>query len=69
MVMTGKDAPSWQTAYEQVTGSFDKASKIRYGESAVTELEHALQCAELADHAGADDYPRNWFPTLCRMWR
>jgi predicted HD phosphohydrolase len=48
MVMTGKDAPSWQTAYEQVTGSFDKASKIRYGESAVTELEHALQCAELA---------------------
>ena len=53
--MTSNDAPSWKTAFEQVTGSFDKASKIRYGESAVTELEHALQCAELADHADADD--------------
>ena len=55
MMTTDNDAPSWQTAYEQVTDSFDKASTIRYGESAVTEIEHALQCAELADHAGADD--------------
>ena len=54
-MMIGNDAPSWQAAYEQVTGNFDKASKTCYGESAVTELEHALQCAELADHADADD--------------
>jgi predicted HD phosphohydrolase len=55
MVMADNEAPSWQTAYQQVTGSFDKAARIRYGESGVTELEHALQSAELADHAGADD--------------
>jgi predicted HD phosphohydrolase len=53
--MADNEAPSWQTAYQQVTGSFDVAAKIRYGESGVTELEHALQSAELADHAGADD--------------
>jgi predicted HD phosphohydrolase len=53
--MADNEAPSWQTAYQQVTGSFDEAAKIRYGESGVTELEHALQSAELADHAGADD--------------
>lgn len=54
-MMTDKDSPSGQAAYKEVTGSFDKARRIRYGESAVTELEHALQCAELADQAGADD--------------
>jgi predicted HD phosphohydrolase len=55
MVMTDNDTPSWQTTYEQITDSFDEASRIRYGESAVTELEHALQCAEHADQAGADE--------------
>ncbi len=45
----------WQPVYDHIVSSFSKAAQIQYGESAVTELEHALQCAELADKASADD--------------
>ena len=46
---------SLQETYTHIINSFKIASTIQYGESAVSELEHALQCAELADHAGADE--------------
>ncbi len=44
-----------RSTYQHIVDSFDSAAFIQYGETAVTELEHALQCAELADNAGADD--------------
>lgn len=46
------DSPS---VYAHLAESFNLASSIRYGDSSVSEQEHALQCAELADGAGADE--------------
>ena len=46
---------SLRSTYDHIIASFEDAATIQYGESAVTELEHALQCAELAENAKADD--------------
>jgi phosphonate degradation associated HDIG domain protein len=40
-------------AVDRIFEIFRKAGQDRYGESAVTQLEHALQCAALAERAGA----------------
>jgi predicted HD phosphohydrolase len=45
----------WKAVRNHIVDSYRQAASIRYGQSAVTELEHSLQCAELADQAGADE--------------
>ena len=40
---------------ETLLESMARSAARQYGGEAVSELEHALQCAELADAAGADD--------------
>jgi len=47
--------PEWHSLYSHIVDSYQTAAKTQYGEEAVTELEHSLQCAELADHAGAEE--------------
>ena len=51
--MTSKS--EWQKLFSHIVDSYQTAAKTQYGEEAVTELEHSLQCAELADKAGADE--------------
>ena len=45
----------WKSVYNHIAQSYQTAAKTQYGEEAVTELEHSLQCAELADQAAADE--------------
>ncbi|MEM8677903.1 MAG: phosphonate degradation HD-domain oxygenase [Planctomycetota bacterium] len=40
---------------EQIADLFDRRGDSEYGGEAVTQLEHALQCAQLAEQAGASD--------------
>lgn len=43
------------TMADHVLDAMAHADQRRYGGEAVSELEHALQCAELAEAAGADE--------------
>jgi phosphonate degradation associated HDIG domain protein len=38
-----------------ILAAFDKRGSDKYGEEAVTQLQHAVQCGHLAIKAGADD--------------
>jgi predicted HD phosphohydrolase len=40
---------------ERLLDALERSAATRYGGEIVSELEHALQCAELAREAGADD--------------
>ena len=40
---------------ERLLDALARSAATRYGGEIVSELEHALQCAELAREAGADD--------------
>ena len=55
MLCTVEPTPESNTIYTLLVEKFALADSIGYGESAVSEQEHALQCAELADAAGADE--------------
>jgi len=44
-----------RSVYAHIVNSYQIAARTQYGKEAVTELEHSLQCAELADQAGADE--------------
>ena len=37
---------------EEIVGLFTTRGQTQYGREAVNQLEHALQCAQLAEHAG-----------------
>jgi predicted HD phosphohydrolase len=43
------------TMADQLIEAMTKAAARQYGQERVTELAHALQCADLADGAGADE--------------
>lgn len=40
---------------EEITGLFATQGAAQYGREAVSQLQHALQCAHLAEQAGASD--------------